>query len=158
MNCLDIPFYLLQFLVYGLLYNATPLDTSYSGVTATLSDPYMQKYPYTVQHGYEKRRTFFIPYDEVISIDVLSNFEMTSINGELSIEAQTVLGKFQTGISSDPYTANIQVGSQWSISTSSDRADLKRIDSCSSTFQGINIDLIINTEFVIPLRLVVYYK
>ena len=158
MNCLDIPFYLLQFLVYGLLYNATPLDTSYSGVTATLSDPYIQKYPYTVQHGYEKRRTFFIPYDEVISIDVLSNFEMTSINGELSIEAQTVLGKFQTGISSDPYTANIQVGSQWAIGKTDDLAEMKRIDSCSSDFQGINIDLIINTEFVIPLRLVVYYK
>lgn len=111
-----------------------------------------------MQRGYEKRRTFFIPYDEVISIDVFSNFEMTSINGELSIEAQTVLGKFQTGISSDPYTANIQVGSQWAIGKTDDRAEMKRIDSCSSDFQGINIDLIINTEFVIPLRLVVYYK
>lgn len=141
------------------LYNATPLDTSYSGVTATLSDPYIQKYPYTVQHGYEKRRTFFIPYDEVISIDVLSNFEMTSINGELSIEAQTVLGKFQTGISSDPYTASIQVGSQWSVANpDSDHPYMKRIDSCSSDFQGINVDLKINTEFTIPLRFIVYWR
>lgn len=84
---------------------------------------------------------------------------MTSINGELSIEAQTVLGKFQTGISSDPYTANIQVGSQWSVANPYyDHKYMKRIDSCSSDFQGINIDLIINTEFVIPLRLIVYYK
>ena len=135
------------------------LDTGYAGTAGTADDPYAQKYPLTVQKGYERRRTFLIPYDEAVTIDVDANFEIESIQGDVSsAEAQAVLGKFQTGISSDPHSAQVTIASQWAIAKISDRDEMCRIDSCTSTYDGISIDLKINSDITVPLRLVLYYR